>query len=72
MFVDLKLETPNAHQNLVMTFSERQMIKHVKIIYQLVIYLQQLHVQLPKQEHVSLMQLKDQMIMPKPLFAIFF
>ena len=69
MFVDIKREII-VKQKHVMMFSQRQMMQPVRHIYQLVIYLQQLHVQQLKQEHVTLIQLQDQMKLRKQKFAI--
>ena len=69
--MDLNLEKLTVLQNPVMTFSKiKQMMQLAKLIYQVVIYQHQTHVQRQKQERVNLMmQLKDLMPLMQP-FAI--
>ena len=70
MFVDFKLEQLNVQPKHALMFSQRQMMQLVKHIYQAVIYQLQQHVQLQKQEPVTVITLQEQMIMPKQPFAI--
>ena len=67
--MDIKLERLNAQQEHALMFSKKQMIKLVKIIYQLAFYQEIVHVQQLKQEHVTLMKLQELML-KKQHFAI--
>ena len=70
MLVDFKLEQVNVQQKHVLMFLQRQMMQLVKHIYQVVIYQQQQHVQLQKQEPAHLIQLQEQPMLTKQPFAI--
>ena len=70
MFVDFKLEQVIVQQKHVQMFSQRQMIQLVKHIYQVVIYQQQIHAQLQKQEPVTVITLQEQPMLTKQPFAI--
>ena len=70
MFVDFKHQRVIAQIKHALIFSQRQMMLLAKHIYQVAIYQQQQHVQLQKQELAHLIQLQEQMIMPKQPFAI--
>ena len=60
--MDFKLKRLNAQQEHALMFSKRQMIKLVKIIYQVVIFQEIVHVHQLKQEHVTLIQILDPII----------